>query len=119
MGTSGSLFNQIIYDYTNSSSVLKDILGHILADILGKDNDIATYPNPFKGLASTKFDSTNSTELDLVDGGEDGETLPFWPFLDHERGVDVIVSLDGVGDTDYNWPNGKYVPLFGIFDARY
>lgn len=107
MGTSGSLFNQIIYEYTNSSSKLKDILGHVLADLLGKDNDIATYPNPFAGLDSTKFDSTNSTELDLVDGGEDGETLPFWPFLDHEREVDVIVSLDGVGDTDYSWPNGK------------
>lgn len=34
--------------------------------------------------------------LILVDGGEDGETIPIQPLLVKARGVDVIVVVDAV-----------------------
>lgn len=36
------------------------------------------------------------TNLNLVDGGEDGETTPLQPLLVKARGLDVIVAIDAV-----------------------
>lgn len=76
IGTSGSLFNQLIYVYIHRSLKLKDLLGDLLSKMLSKDNDIATYPNPFLGLEGTKFNDFTMKELNLADGGEDGEVIP-------------------------------------------
>lgn len=107
MGTSATLFNTILYTLFNGNSTLDDILGDLLTDILGKDNDIATYPNPFTGLNPGKYKFSNSTEIDLVDGGEDDENVPIWPLIHPDRNVDVVFALDASADTNFNWPNGS------------
>ncbi|KAF8294739.1 hypothetical protein DL93DRAFT_2173965 [Clavulina sp. PMI_390] len=109
MGTSATLFNGLIYELLTSNSSLNNFLGDLAKDLLGKDNDIATYPNPFGGLSSSTFSDSTAAELDLVDGGEDGENVPFWPLMHAERNVDVILGLDNSADTTYHWPNGTSV----------
>ncbi|KAF8294740.1 hypothetical protein DL93DRAFT_829796 [Clavulina sp. PMI_390] len=109
MGTSATLFNSIIYTLLAENSTLSTFLGDLIQDLLGKDNDIATYPNPFAGLSPSTFSDSTSVDLDLVDGGEDGENVPFWPLMHPERNVDVILGLDSSADTTYFWPNGTSV----------
>ena len=48
--------------------------------------------------------------LNLVDGGLNGENIPFQPLLAEARGVDVIMAMDGSADTDQNYPNGESTP---------
>lgn len=107
MGTSATLFNTEIYTLLNGNNTLTRLLGGIITKILGKDNDIATYPNPFAGLNPNTFSDTDQVDLDLVDGGEDNENVPLWPLLHQDRNVDVILALDASADTSLNWPNGR------------
>lgn len=72
----------------------------ILTDIIpepGLELDTALVPNPFFGLSPGTFIDANETLLKFVDGGEDGETVPFQPLLVKARGVDVIFGIDAVG----------------------
>lgn len=114
MGTSATLFNVAIYELISGNSTLSSLLGKLVSSLLGKDNDIATYPNPFGGLNPGIYGGANETELDLVDGGEDNENVPLWPLLHPERNVDVILALDASADTDYFWPNGRCVLLLVV-----
>ncbi|KAF8312071.1 hypothetical protein DL93DRAFT_2082430 [Clavulina sp. PMI_390] len=109
MGTSATLFNQIIYNLLSANTTLDTFLGDLLGDLLGKDNDIATYPNPFGGLSPSSYADAGNAELELVDGGEDNEIVPFWPLMLPERNVDVILGLDNSADTTYGWPNGTSI----------
>ena len=111
MGTSSSLFNSIIYGTINSDKSLVNILGSFLQSIIGQDNDTALYPNPFQGLNPRIFSDADQPNIDLVDGGEDGENLPLWPLIHPGRQVDVILSLDASADTSFSWPNGRSVPI--------
>lgn len=36
----------------------------------------------------------------MVDGGEDGEVVPFQPLLVKARGVDVIFAIDATSDVE-------------------
>ncbi|KAF8314067.1 hypothetical protein DL93DRAFT_2080559 [Clavulina sp. PMI_390] len=108
MGTSATLFNQLIYGFITNNDTLKMVLGDFLKDVLGND-DFATYPNPFGGLSPSTFADSNSKELELVDGGEDSETLPLWPLIHPERNVDVILGLDAPANTAYGWPDGSSI----------
>lgn len=56
----------------------------------------ARIPNPFKGsLPGIYIDSTEGV-LTLVDGGQDGQGIPFQPLLVKARSVDVIIATDAV-----------------------
>lgn len=73
-----------------------------------KTNFEAVYaPNPFK---NANFGLQNSTltkddALNLVDGGEDEQVIPFVPLLQKERDLDVIFALDNSAALN-NWPDG-------------
>ncbi|KAF8587110.1 lysophospholipase [Ramaria rubella] len=82
--------------------------------------DSAAVPNPFKGINPHTFANTNEEFVTLVDGGSDGEEIPFQPLLVGARGIDTIVAIDASADTEENWANGteiidtaKRAALFG------
>lgn len=110
VGTSSSLFNQFILQLnsTGVTGVVYDLAHSILKRLDKDSDDIAIYsPNPFKGMTYLNNNSISNTDyLDLVDGGEDGQNVPYYPLLQPERAVDVIISYDNSADTDFNWPNG-------------
>ena len=113
MGTSSSLFNQILLQLDNYSinSIIKMILEKVLTDVSDEEYDIAVYePNPFFGAdsAGIKSITTNDT-LYLCDGGEDLQNVPFYPLIQNERGVDVIFAFDNSADTNSSWPNGTSI----------
>ena len=77
------------------ASVLSDALA-TLDPQPSADSLTAEIPNPFEGVASGTFMDTQEDTLYLVDGGEDGQEIPFQPLLVKARGVDVIIALDAV-----------------------
>ncbi len=64
-------------------------------------------PNPFFNYIDRgiKSDILNSKKLYLVDGGEDGQNIPFNPLLQPQRKLDIILATDSTADLN-NWPNG-------------
>ncbi|KJK86458.1 Lysophospholipase [Metarhizium anisopliae BRIP 53284] len=116
MGTSSSLFNQIImYIKDGNSRYVPEDIPKFVVDALttflnalgDESNDIADWtPNPFKGWNTARNPSANETRLTLVDGGEDLQNVPYHPHLFRERRVDVVFSIDSSADTDSSWPDG-------------
>ncbi|KAK5995985.1 Lysophospholipase 1 [Cladobotryum mycophilum] len=116
MGTSSSLFNQIILYLKDDKNQyvpkgIPDFVVKLIAGIfttLGKDNnDIADWtPNPFKGWNPSNNPGAGSNRLTLVDGGEDLQNVPYHPHLLQQRKVDVVFSVDSSADTNYAWPDG-------------
>ncbi|CAG8368851.1 unnamed protein product [Penicillium salamii] len=109
IGTSSTLFNQFLLQINTTS--LPNFVKNVFTDILEKldksDNDIAAYdPNPFYHYNNHSSPYARQTELDVVDGGEDGQNVPLHPLIQPERHVDVIFAVDSSADTDYYWPNG-------------
>lgn len=111
MGTSSSLFNQILLQLNSTgldvpTTVLNALQGFL--DRLDTDNnDIADYsPNPFFGYRPGENPNADSRRLTLVDGGEDLQNIPFHPLIQPERHVDVIFAIDSSADTATTWPNG-------------
>lgn len=107
IGTSSTLFNQFLLqlDTTSLPSFVKDVFASILTPITKADNDIASYdPNPFYQYNKSPY--AQQAELDVVDGGEDLQNIPFYPLIRRERHVDVVFALDSSADTAYFWPNG-------------
>lgn len=113
MGTSSSLFNQVLLQLDNYSinSVIKLILNKLLTGVSEKEYDIAIYePNPFFGAESANAKSIiNNDTLYLCDGGEDLQNVPFYPLIQTARDVDVIFAFDNSADTNQNWPNGTSI----------
>jgi lysophospholipase len=116
MGTSSSLFNQIVL-YLNdpNADIVPDgipdfaveALSSILNAIGDDNNDIADWtPNPFKGWNPEENYNVDEDRLTLVDGGEDLQNVPYHPHLLIERKVDVVFSFDNSADTELSWPNG-------------
>ena len=112
LGTSAGLFNEVAANINNLglTGSTKQIL-EILVSSWSSENGIpAAYPNPFYGLdaESNDFSSniTTNEDLFLVDGGEDGETLPFTPLLQKDREVDAIFAFDIDASTTELWPSG-------------
>lgn len=66
------------------------------------DYTVGVVPNSFQGLHQDTFIDTDETYLQLVDGGEDDETVPFQPLLVKARQVDVIFAIDAVRQTYSN-----------------
>ncbi|GLA40746.1 lysophospholipase 1 [Aspergillus niger] len=109
MGSSSTLFNQFLLQINSTSipTILKDAFTDILEDLGERNDDIAVYsPNPFSGYRDSSEDYATAKDLDVVDGGEDGENIPLHPLIQPERAVDVIFAVDSSADTDYYWPNG-------------
>lgn len=108
MGTSSSLFNAALTQISGtSSSILTTVLKTFLTDLNQNDDDIAFYPNPFRGLTTVAQNISNSGNLTLTDGGLDNQNIPLWPLIQPERQVDVIFAVDASADTTYGWPNGS------------
>ena len=123
-GTSSSLFNNVlIYIWNLAASSTRDNFRAIKAvlNTFGltstqdtvdpkKHPDYALYsPNPFFRYGDAKLSPIyNSKHLFMVDGGEDGQNIPYQPFLQPDRQVDVILSVDSTSDTE-GWPNGTIV----------
>lgn len=115
MGTSSSLFNQIVlrlkdpnskYIPTDLPKFVVKIILDILTAIGEANDDIADWtPNPFKGWNKAGNKAATSDHLTLVDGGEDGQNVPYHPHLLLERKVDVVFSVDSSADTS-SWPDG-------------
>ncbi|CCG20857.1 Plb5 GPI-linked phospholipase B [Candida orthopsilosis Co 90-125] len=113
MGTSSSLFNQVLLqlgDY-DINSVIKSILTGLLSRISYAEWDIASYePNPFFGQQSGESVAMVRNEtLFLVDGGEDLQNVPFYPLIQNTRDVDVIFAFDNSADTNESWPNATSI----------
>ena len=68
--------------------------------------DLSLYPNAFFGVSPETFIDSDQEFLGLVDGGIDGEVVPFQPLLVKARNVDVIVAVDASADTDDNFAAG-------------
>lgn len=65
-------------------------------------------PNPFYGFKPAKDtykELSESTHMYLVDGGDDGQNIPFQPFIQPSREVDIIFAFDMTSDHN-NFPNG-------------
>ncbi|KAE9401546.1 phospholipase B [Gymnopus androsaceus JB14] len=114
MGTSASLFNQILdfahntlqgFDSSDSNGLLY-VLSQQLSEVRTRADDVANWPNPFQQVKTSTYDDTNSTWLSLIDGASNGENIPLGPLFVRERALDVIVPLDGSADDPNNWPNG-------------
>ncbi|KAM3067079.1 Lysophospholipase 1 [Clarireedia jacksonii] len=109
MGTSSSLFNTFLL-YINSTTVpefFKDAITSILQQVDSEENDVALYkPNPFFGYNNKTNENSQSTQLTLVDGGEDGQNIPLSPLFQPLRGLDVVFAVDSSADTAFYWPNG-------------
>ncbi|GAP88698.1 putative lysophospholipase catalytic domain-containing protein [Rosellinia necatrix] len=110
MGTSSSLFNQVLLQNLTSSSlpdVITDALTSILEKIGQDENDIAEWrPNPFYKYHPESNGNADTELLTLVDGGEDLQNIPLHPLVQPVRAVDVIFAVDSSADTTYNFPNG-------------
>lgn len=123
-GTSSCLFSQIfVYVYqfllglkleasTAISTILKSF--GLSSDFKSFElplhhPDYASFsPNPFYGYnlsQSTQEEISKSPSIYLVDGGDDGQNIPFQPFLQRAREVDVILAFDMTSDL-FNYPNG-------------
>ncbi|RCK66268.1 Lysophospholipase 3 [Candida viswanathii] len=113
MGTSSSLFNQVLLQLDNYSinSVIKLILQRILVNASKSEYDIAIYrPNPFFGAEAANAQSiVDNQTLYLCDGGEDLQNVPFYPLIQTARDVDVIFAFDNSADTNHSWPNGTSI----------
>lgn len=66
-------------------------------------------PNPFYKQDDLPSNQTISRGLMVCDGGFDLETIPILPFLQPEREVDVVISMDPSLDTPEGWPNGECI----------
>ena len=113
MGTSSSLFNAILYNIdqrTNLPDIVLTPVKKLLGMFSDKNEDIADYsPNPFYNTNYGEGNITKSNTLHLVDGGEDGQNVPFYPLIQQDRKVDVIFAFDNSADTNHNWPNGSSI----------
>lgn len=112
MGTSSSLFNTIItgVNGTDFSQGLQDAISAVLTAIGEHDNDIADYPNPFYHYHGDNNPVTEDIQLTLVDGGEDGQNIPFHPLIQPYRHVDVIFAVDSSADTNASFPTQGTAP---------
>ena len=108
MGTSSTLFNTFLLNINSTGipQALNNIFTGILTAVGEENDDIAQWhPNPFLHFNNETNENAQTTELTLVDGGEDGQNIPLNPLIQPIRHVDVIFAVDSSADTTYFWPN--------------
>ena len=59
---------------------------------------------PFQGVNPGVYQESNTTWIELVDGGLNDENLPLGPLLVKARHLDVVVAIDASSDDSDNWP---------------
>ncbi|KAL4981237.1 acyl transferase/acyl hydrolase/lysophospholipase [Aspergillus desertorum] len=91
---------------TSIPETLKKALASILEAVGQANEDIAGYSNPFRGYQDSPAAISASSELNVVDGGEDGQNVPLHPLIQPARHVDVMFAIDSTANI-HNWPNGK------------
>ncbi|KIJ59975.1 hypothetical protein HYDPIDRAFT_117882 [Hydnomerulius pinastri MD-312] len=69
--------------------------------------DVALFPNAFYGVTNGTFIDAGEHFIGLTDGGNDGEPIPLQPLMVKAREVDVILAIDGMADTPYNFAAGS------------
>ncbi|KAK5631522.1 hypothetical protein RRF57_007236 [Xylaria bambusicola] len=109
MGTSSSLFNQILIQAGGADlpDVILDPITSILESVGKDEDDIAEWrPNPFFKYHPDTNGNANTELLTLIDGGEDLQNIPLHPLIQPIRAVDVIFAVDSSADTEHNFPNG-------------
>jgi len=113
MGSSANLFNAVTSLPGIYQSVL-ETMARMVSPVTTDSVLTARYPNPFQGISgAVGFDRSSEQELVIVDGGENGENIPFNPLLAPARQVDVILAADASSDSDKSgvngpgWPNGS------------
>ncbi|TDL25988.1 phospholipase B [Rickenella mellea] len=120
MGTSASLFNQILDTARNKISgfsssdgkALLQMLSRLLQSFRTRADDVANWPNPFQSIKPDTFEDSNSGWLELIDGSSNLENVPLGTLFVKARGLDVIVGVDASADDPTNaWPNGTS-PIF-------
>jgi lysophospholipase len=116
MGTSSSLFNAILLQIPSANQSAATVVIEAILQVLNEtQEDIAIYPNPFRGVNASANTAADFLNITLVDGGEDLQNIPLWPILQKERNVDFIFAVDSSADIQ-NWPNGTaIVATYGKF----
>ncbi|KAL8278897.1 hypothetical protein RQP46_008768 [Phenoliferia psychrophenolica] len=113
MGCSGNIFGapvQIGANAANMSAITgnKTIMAAIGA-VPDEKLDNGRVINPFLGLAaSTGYPASADPELALLDGGNGGENIPLFPFMQKSRAIDVMVVVDASAD-NLNYPTGSAI----------
>ncbi|KAA8641349.1 Lysophospholipase 1 [Aspergillus tanneri] len=91
---------------TDAPDFVKDTMYKLLKSMDKNDEDIAVYsPNPFYRYRNATHIYAQQRDLDVVDGGEDGQNIPLHPVIQPSRHVDVVFAVDSSADTN-SWPNG-------------
>ncbi|EMD37706.1 hypothetical protein CERSUDRAFT_50016 [Gelatoporia subvermispora B] len=116
MGTSASLFNQILDVATNTLSGFGDdgagllyVLKRQLQEVRTRADDVANWPNPFNGVKPDTFEDSGSRWLELVDGSTNGENVPLGQLFVKARNLDVVVGVDASANDANDWPNGSSI----------
>jgi lysophospholipase len=108
VGISSSVFNQALYDLDKASE--SKLLSNVIRYVTDKKIDGALVPNPFYKLDHVDTLTSDVAFVSLVDGGEDGQNIPIYPFLQPSRKVDVIFATDStVSFYEGGWPNGSSI----------
>jgi lysophospholipase len=64
-------------------------------------------PNPFLGVSSASAYTQTVTDLQVVDGSEGGQTIPFWGQIQPARNSSFIIAWEDANDAHpYGWTNG-------------
>lgn len=116
MGTLLTLFNKMVALLVTAKMNLRASLHRILMKLMNKitvkeDTILVISNNPFY---QTEYHQegylgiVDHDKLYLVDGGEDGQNIPFTPLLQPERNVDVILAYDNSNNINA-FPSGKAV----------
>lgn len=111
-GTSSALFNNYcttIPAKNNTQSLVQTLQAIVLNAHSPVTRDTyAPYPNPFYQYPSATLTNAQK-EISLVDGGEGNSAMPFWPLIQPERNVDVIIAADNGADTSDDFPSGTAI----------
>ncbi|KAH9011013.1 phospholipase B [Lactarius pseudohatsudake] len=116
MGTSASLFNQILdfahntiqgFDHSAAQGLL-NMLSRQLGALRTRADDVANWPSPFYNLTGkANFEDLNSKWLELIDGASNHENVPLGQHFVKARGIDLVVAIDASADLSTGWPNGS------------
>ncbi|KAI5276728.1 lysophospholipase [Aureobasidium subglaciale] len=111
-GTSSALFNNYcstVPAKNNTQSLAQTLQAIVLNAHSPVTRDLyAPYPNPFYKYPASTLTNAQS-EIQIVDGGEGNSAMPFWPLIQPERKVDVIIAADNGADTSDLFPSGTAI----------